>query len=103
MKNEGDVKKIVKQVLSSTPDCWWFMPPANGYGRAGIPDFVGWVNGCPFAIETKFGKGTTTAHQEKEIAAATKAGGEVWIVRETSVDQWTLTFKAWVAINARNT
>jgi hypothetical protein len=54
-------------------------------------------------VETKFGKGTTTANQEREIAAATQAGGEVWIVRETNVDEWALTFKAWVALNARNT
>lgn len=102
MKNEGDVKKIVKQVLNSTPNCWWFMPPANGYGRAGIPDFVGVVNGLGFAVETKFGKGTTTAHQNKELEAIAQAGGEAWIVRETSVDQWALTFKAWAAINASN-
>lgn len=100
MRNEGDVKKIVKQVLNDTDGCWWFMPPANGYGRSGIPDFVGCVNGRAFAVETKFGRGTTTAHQEKEIAQATQAGAEVWIVRETSVDTWALEFKAWVALNA---
>jgi hypothetical protein len=87
MKKEEDVKKVVKAVLKSTPDCWW----------------LGIVNGLGFAVETKFGKGTTTANQEREIAAATQAGGEVWIVRETNVDEWALTFKAWVAINARNT
>ena len=103
MKNEGDVKKVVKKVLASTDRCWWFMPPANGYGRAGIPDFVGWVDGMPFAIETKFGKGVTTANQTREINEARHAGGEVWIVRETNVDQWAIEFAAWVALNARNT
>lgn len=102
MKNEGDVKKIVKSVLSHTPGCWWFMPPANGYGRSGIPDFVGCVHGRMFAVETKFGRGTTTPHQQKEIEAAMQAGAEVWIVRETNVDEWTLIFKAWVALNAGN-
>ena len=100
MKNEGDVKKIVKKTLAGTERCWWFMPPANGYGRAGIPDFVGWVNGMPFAVETKFGKGVTTANQNREINDATHAGGEVWIVRETNVDQWVIEFKAWVELNA---
>jgi hypothetical protein len=100
VKNEGDVKKIVKKTLAGTERCWWFMPPANGYGRAGIPDFVGWVNGMPFAVETKFGKGVTTANQNREINDATHAGGEVWIVRETNVDQWVIEFKAWVALNA---
>jgi hypothetical protein len=100
MKNEGDVKKIVKKTLAGTDRCWWFMPPANGYGRAGILDFVGWVNGMPFAVETKFGRGVTTANQNREINDATHAGGEVWIVRETNVDQWVIEFKAWVALNA---
>ena len=102
MKKEEDVKKIVKAVLKDTAKCWWFMPSANGFGRAGIPDFVGCANGHAFAIETKFGKGVTTANQNREINAATFAGAEVWIVRETNVDQWTIEFKAWVALNAGN-
>ena len=102
MKKEEDVKKVVKAVLKDTPNCWWFMPPANGFGRSGIPDFVGHVNGYFFAVETKFGKGTTTANQQREIEGIDKANGKVWIVRETSVDYWEIEFKAWVALNAGN-
>ena len=98
MKNEADVKKIVKDVLKDTKNCWWFMPPANGYGRAGIPDFVGCVNGYLFAVETKFGKGTTTANQAREIETIQQAGARVWIVRETSVDTWAIEFQAWAAL-----
>jgi hypothetical protein len=98
MKNEADVKKIVKDVLKDADLCWWFMPPANGYGRSGIPDFVGCVNGCMFAVETKYGKGTTTANQEREISTLIRCGAKVWIVRETSVDVWAIEFKAWVAL-----
>ena len=98
MKNEGDVKKIVKQVLADTSQCWWFMPPANGYGRSGIPDFVGCVDGNLFAVETKFGKGTATANQLRELEALDRAGARTWIVRETSVDVWEKEFKAWAAL-----
>lgn len=98
MKNEGDVKKVVKDVLKQTENCWWFMPPANGYGRAGIPDFVGCVNGHLFAVETKFGKGVATANQMREMEKITQTGGQVWLVRETSLDQWIQDFKAWVAL-----
>ena len=98
MKNEADVKKIVKYVLTKQKGCWWFMPPANGFGRAGIPDFVGHVNGHFFAVETKFGKGTTTANQEREIARITQTGGQVWIVRETSVNMWIAEFEGWAAL-----
>jgi len=98
MKNESDVKAIVKSVLKSTQLCWWFMPSANGYGRAGIPDFVGCVNGYMFAVETKYGKGSTTANQDKEISALMRANTKVWIVRETSVDAWVTEFLAWAAL-----
>ena len=98
MKNEGDVKKIVKDVIKSAAKCWWFMPPANGYGRSGIPDFVGCVDGHLFAVETKFGKGTTTANQLRELEALERAGARTWIVRETSVDMWEIEFKAWAAL-----
>ncbi len=53
MNKEGDVKDNVKAVLKSVGDkCYWFMPSANGFGRAGIPDFIGWVDGREFAIAT---------------------------------------------------
>jgi hypothetical protein len=74
------------------------MPPANGYGRSGIPDFVGCHKGNMFAIETKFGTNATTANQKRELQQLTAAGAEVWIVRETTVDVWALEFKAWVAL-----
>jgi hypothetical protein len=98
MKKEEDVKKVVKAVLKSMPICWWFMPPANGFGRSGIPDFVGCVNGYMFAVETKFGKGTTTANQDREIQTLIQSGARVWIVRETNVDDWHIEFKAWAAL-----
>jgi hypothetical protein len=98
MKNEGDVKKVVKNVLKDTKNCWWFMPPANGYGRSGIPDFVGHVDGHFFAIETKFGSNIPTANQTRELAEINNAGGMVWIVRETSVDMWEKEFRGWAAL-----
>jgi len=97
MKNEGDVKKRVAAVFKDTSHCWYFMPPANGYGRSGIPDFVGCVRGSMFAVETKFGKGTTTANQEREIMALTHNGCRVWVVRDTNVDTWAAEFMEWAA------
>lgn len=98
MKNEADVKKVVKIVLLNTARCWWFMPPANGFGRAGVPDFVGHVNGAFFAVETKFGKGTTTANQKREIANIGEANGKVWVVNEKNLREWELEFNAWAAV-----
>lgn len=98
MKNEGDVKKHVKAILQATPKCYWFMPSANGFGRAGIPDFVGWVDGHAFVIETKFGSNDCTQHQLIELNKATVAGAKTWLVRETSLESWIAEFTGWVAL-----
>lgn len=84
MTPEGKVKKQIKQILEEL-DVWFFMPPANGYGRAGIPDFVGCLRGRFIAIEAKAGKGTTTALQDREIRRIKDAGGFVLIVNETNL------------------
>lgn len=98
-KNEGDVKKHVKNVLREyEPQCWWFMPPANGFGRSGIPDFVGVAYGQGFAIETKFGKNDLSTHQLRETQKAVQAGTKMWIVRETSVVAWEAEFRGWMAL-----
>lgn len=96
--NEGDVKDVVKKVLKELgPVCWWFMPPANGYGRAGIPDFVGAVDGRMFCVETKFGTGKPTANQLREMTLAGVAGARVWVVNEKNVAEWTAEFMGWAA------
>lgn len=101
MKNEGDVKKKVKAVLAKhAPESWWFMPPANGYGRAGIPDFVGCHYGAAFAIETKFGYGTLTANQERECGNAVAAGVRVWIVNEKNITKFEQEFALFAATAA---
>lgn len=97
-QNEKAVKDQIKKILTATAKCWWFMPPANGYGRSGIPDFVGEVNGCLFAVEAKSGRGKTTAHQVREIEAIMQAGGKVWIVREETLNDFKAEFAGWAAV-----
>jgi hypothetical protein len=96
--NERDVKEVVKQILKEVPNCWWFMPPANGLGRSGIPDFVGHVDGHFFAVETKFGKGKPTANQEREINMIRETNGVVWIVNEENLRQFAVEFGSWVTL-----
>lgn len=100
MKNEGDVKKAVKKVLAEFPadDLWYFMPPANGYGRSGIPDFVGCYKGNTFAVETKFGHNDPTNNQIREIHHLTRSGAKVDIVRETNIEMWADEFRGWAAL-----
>jgi len=78
---ESKVKKAVRVLLDDL-GIYHFMPPANGFGRAGIPDIVGCMDGRFIAIECKAGKGATTALQDRELNAILNHGGTVFIARE---------------------
>ena len=84
MTPEAKVKQQIKQILKEL-NLWYFMPPANGYGRSGIPDFIGCLKGRLIAIEAKAGKGKTTALQDREIQKIKDAGGFVLIVNESNL------------------
>lgn len=83
---EVKVKNRVKKILDEA-GVYYFMPPANGFGRAGIPDIIGCRNGVFFAVECKAGKGVTTALQEREIRNIKNAGGYAWVINESNVDE----------------
>lgn len=83
---ESKVKKRVREVLDKL-GIYHFMPPANGFGRAGIPDIIGCMDGHFIAIECKAGKGTTTALQERELDRIHNAGGTTYIAREDNIDE----------------
>ena len=90
MTPEGAVKNRVKKELDEL-GAYYFMPATGGFGRSGIPDFVGCHKGVFFAIECKAGKGTPTALQERELKNIKRAGGQAWVVNETNVEllsQW---------------
>ena len=81
---EGAVKDAVRKMLNSM-DVYHFMPPGVGFGRAGIPDIIGCMNGMFIAIECKAGKGKTTALQEREIDAIRTAKGLAFIINEVNM------------------
>ena len=83
---EAKVKTAVRKMLNAF-DIYHFMPPANGFGRAGIPDIVACMDGHFIAIECKAGKGTTTALQDRELNAILNHGGTVYIAREHNLDE----------------
>lgn len=61
-RNEKDVKRKVKALLEKF-DWFYWMPPANAYGKSGISDFNAVRRGVFMAIETKFGSNKPTAMQ----------------------------------------
>jgi hypothetical protein len=82
---ERKVKEAVAAVLKNNA-VYYFFPPANGLGRAGIPDIIACCNGMFLAIECKAGKGVTTALQERELSRIRNAGGVAIVVRENNID-----------------
>ena len=89
---ESKVKKAVRTLLDDL-GIYHFMPPANGFGRAGIPDIVACMDGHFIAIECKAGKGQTTALQDRELNAILNHGGTVYIAREHNLDDLKLLLK----------
>jgi Holliday junction resolvase len=90
---EAKVKANVRKLLD-TLNIYHFMPPANGFGRAGIPDIIACMDGHFVAIECKAGKGQTTALQDRELNAILQHGGTVFIAREHNLDDLKLLLEA---------
>jgi Holliday junction resolvase len=82
---EKAVKAKVKTVLESE-GVYYFMPPANGFGRSGVPDIVACVNGLFLAIECKAGTNKPTALQVREIESIRRNNGVAVVVNEANWD-----------------
>ena len=87
MIKEDDSEKRVKDTLKAElkklgSKVYWFMPPANGYGRAGIPDFVICVCGYFLGVECKAPKkaGNLSDLQKLEMKKIRDAGGYWFLV-----------------------
>ncbi len=89
--NEADVKKQVKKLLDKHKWFWW-MPPANGFGRTGISDFNALRGGVFLAVETKFGKNKPTPMQVGFIDSVKSEDGIAFVVNEDTIEH----FAAWL-------
>lgn len=88
---EKDVKEEVKKLLTKHGWYYW-MPPANAFGRGGISDFHALRNGVFLAIETKAGMRLTGRHaptvlQVRFIKAIRENGGRAMVVNESNLDR----------------
>ena len=82
---EKRVKRAVEAMLKSM-GVYYFFPPANGYGRSGIPDIICCVNGYFVAIECKAGGNKPTPLQVREIENIRLAGGVAVVANETNYE-----------------
>ena len=86
MTPEAKVKKQVKTLLTQL-GAYYVMPVTGGYGRQGVPDFLVCYKGRFIGIETKAGKGKTTALQDMNLQAIGTAGGVALVVYENDIDK----------------
>jgi len=94
MTPEGKVKKAVRQVLDRL-GAYYVMPVTGGYGRQGAPDFLVCYRGVFIGIETKAGKGKTTALQELNLKKIEDAEGLALVVYEEDVESLELKLNFW--------
>jgi Holliday junction resolvase len=98
MTPEAKVKaQVIKQLKEL--GVYYFSPVTGGYGRSGVPDIVGCMNGKFFAIECKAGKGVTTALQELNIEQIKNNGGYAAVINEANVSALTTYLKLWGSLN----
>lgn len=91
---EGKVKKAVRQVLDRL-GAYYVMPVTGGYGRQGAPDFLVCYRGVFIGIETKAGKGKTTALQELNLQNIRDAEGLALVVYEEDVESLESNLNNW--------
>ena len=80
MTTEATEKAKVKKLFEKYgKDIWYYMPVPMGYGRKGIPDFIGCYRGNFFSVETKAHNRNCTPWQVRENDAIHDAEGKVYI------------------------
>ena len=86
--SEAGVKARIKKELAARGWLWW-MTPANGYGKAGLPDFFALKDGELLGIEAKFGKNEPTMMQREWLIKLDAAGCSCMVVNERNLDDFT--------------
>lgn len=82
---EKKVKKKVRAILDEL-GAYYIMPVTGGYGSQGAPDFLVCLKGRFVGIETKAGKGKTTALQDLNLQKIRDAGGVALVIYETDIE-----------------
>lgn len=79
--DEKYVKNRVKELFKHFDGCYWFMPAANGFGRGGVPDFVGCYKSKFFSVECKApARSKNVSALQKIEGQKIQASGGAWFV-----------------------
>ncbi len=76
---EGKIKRKVSQLFKDH-GVWYFMPASNGFGKAGIPDYIACVDGYFIGVECKSDKTKKPTVLQVKCGEQIKKAGGVWMV-----------------------
>jgi hypothetical protein len=79
MTPEGKIKKKLTEMLKHEK-VWYFLPAANGMGRAGIPDVIAIVEGQFIGIECKADAAKKPTALQMECAKQIRNAGGYWFL-----------------------
>lgn len=92
--SEKDVKVQIKKLLGKHGWFFW-MPPANGYGKSGIADILAIKDGVFVAIEAKYGKNKPSPMQSAFLTSIKAESGFGFVVNDANIewlDTWLSAF-----------
>lgn len=75
---EGAVKQRAVKILKSI-NAYYFFPATGGYGRSGVPDIIGCIDGRFFGIECKALGKIASPLQAQAINNILKSGGIAFV------------------------
>lgn len=84
-KNEGDVKKHIKEILNAFKFLYWDMPGATQFGRVGRHDFIICQKGCYWTIEAKYDDNVPNDNQINFANGVAGAGGISLCINEKTI------------------
>ena len=79
MTPEGKIKKKLTDMLKHEK-VWYFLPAANGMGRAGIPDVIAIVEGQFIGIECKADAAKKPTALQMACAKQIRNAGGYWFL-----------------------
>lgn len=88
---EADVKQKVKKLLDRHSWFWW-MTPANGFGKSGVADFCAFKHGTFMAVETKLHPNKPSEMQKAYLRSIRVEKGFAFVVSDKTIDD----FEAWL-------
>lgn len=91
---EKDVKNEVKKLLTQHGWFWW-MPPANGFGKGGIADINAIRSGVFMAVETKFGTRKLRPTQAAYLETIAAHEGFGFVVSDRTVETFATFLKVY--------